>query len=116
VENSRGKGLITLVANRQDGLITIEVIDNGNGISVEDQLKLNKTLEMDNDTYFKSLSSKKNKSIGIDNVNRRIKLFYGEKYGVKIESKLNIYTKVTVSLPVQIHNTKEGYYVQGTNN
>ena len=116
VENSRGKGIITLVANIQDDLIVIEVIDNGNGMSVEDQLKLNQTLDMDNDTYFKSLSSKKNKSIGIDNVNRRIKLFYGEKYGLKLESKLNIYTKVTVTLPLQIHNTKEGYYVQGSNN
>lgn len=116
VENSRGKGIITLVANIQDDMIMIEVIDNGSGISAEDQLKLNKTLSMDNDTYFKSLNSKKNKSIGIDNVNRRIKLFYGEKYGVKIESKLNIYTKVTVSLPIQLHNTKEGYYVQSSNN
>lgn len=116
VENSRGKGIITLVANIKDDLIIIEVIDNGSGISAEDQLKLNKALDMDNETYFKSLSSKKNKSIGIDNVNRRIKLFYGEKYGVRLESKLYIYTKVTVTLPVQIHNTKEGYYVQGSNN
>ncbi|MHB8066130.1 MAG: sensor histidine kinase, partial [Ruminiclostridium sp.] len=116
VENSRGNGIITLVANIQDDLIIIEVIDNGNGISTEDQLKLNKALNIDNDSYFKSLSSKKNKSIGIDNVNRRIKLFYGEKYGLRIESKLNIYTKVSVSLPVQNYNTKEGYYVQGSNN
>ncbi len=116
IENSRGKGIISLVAKIKDDLINIEVIDNGNGISTEDQLKLNKALDMDNDTYFKSLASKKDKSIGIDNVNRRIKLFYGEKYGLKIESKLNIYTKVTVSIPVQHYNTKEGYYVQGSNN
>ncbi|MDF2988323.1 MAG: signal transduction protein [Eubacterium sp.] len=115
VENSRGKGIITLVANIQEDLLIIEVIDNGNGISSEDLVKLNKGLEMDNDAYFKSLSNKKNKSIGIDNVNRRIKLFYGEKYGVKIESKLNIYTKVSVTLPAKSLN-KEGFYVQGSNN
>jgi len=116
VENSRGKGIITLTANIQDDLIVIEVIDNGNGISAEDLLKLKKGLDMDNDTYFKSLSNKKNKSIGIDNVNRRIKLFYGENYGIEIESKLNIYTKVSVTLPLQNYNAKEGYYVQGPNN
>lgn len=116
VENSRGKGIITLVANIQDDLIIIEVIDNGNGISAEDLIKLNKSLNMDNDTYFKSLGNKKNKSIGIDNVNRRIKLFYGEKFGIKIESKLSIYTKITVCLPIQNRNVKEGYYVQGSNN
>ncbi len=115
VESSRGKGIISLTARIKEELMVIEVIDNGNGISADDLIKLNKGLEMDNDTYFKSLSSKKNKSIGIDNVNRRIKLFYGEKYGIKIESKLNIYTKVSVTLPAQIYN-KEGFYVQGANN
>lgn len=115
VESSRGKGIISLTARIKEELMVIEVIDNGNGISADDLIKLNKGLDMDNDTYFKSLSSKKNKSIGIDNVNRRIKLFYGEKYGIKIESKLNIYTKVSVTLPAQIYN-KEGFYVQGANN
>jgi len=115
VESSRGKGIISLTARIKGELMVIEVIDNGNGISADDLIKLNKGLDMDNDTYFKSLSNKKNKSIGIDNVNRRIKLFYGEKYGIKIESKLNIYTKVSVTLPAQIYN-KEGFYVQSTNN
>lgn len=115
VENSRGKGIITLTASIRGELLIIEVIDNGNGISTEELVKLNKGLEMDNDTYFKSLSNKKNKSIGIDNVNRRIKLFYGEKYGINIESKLNIYTKVSVTLPAQSYK-KEGFYVQSTNN
>lgn len=116
VENNRGKGIITLVANITDDLITIDVIDNGNGIPADELVKLNNGLKMDNNTYFKSLSSKNSKSIGIENVNRRIKLYYGEKYGLTIESKVNIYTKVSVTLPVQIHNTKEGYYVQSSNN
>ncbi len=115
VENSRGKGIITLTASIREDLLIIEVIDNGNGISTDELVKLNKGLEMDNDTYFKSLSNKKNKSIGIDNVNRRIKLFYGEKYGINLESKLNIYTKVSVTLPAQSYK-KEGFYVQSTNN
>ena len=115
VENSRGKGIITLTASIRGELLIIEVIDNGNGISTDELIKLNKGLEMDNDTYFKSLSNKKNKSIGIDNVNRRIKLFYGEKYGINLESKLNIYTKVSVTLPAQSYK-KEGFYVQSTNN
>jgi two-component system sensor histidine kinase YesM len=116
VENSRGKGIITLVAKIIDELIVIEVIDNGNGISAEELVRLNRCLTMDNESYFKSLRGKENSSIGMDNVNRRIKLFYGEKYGINIESKVNIYTKVTVTLPLQNYNNKEGYYVQGSNN
>ena len=116
IENNRSNGIITLTAKMNEDNITIEVIDNGSGISNEDLIRLNKGLEMDNATYFKTFGSKKSKSIGIENVNRRIKLFYGENYGVKIESKQHIYTKVSVILPVQnYNNTKEGYYVQGSN-
>ena len=116
IENVRSNGVITLTAKINEDNITIEVIDNGSGISNEDLIRLNKGLEMDNATYFKTFGSKKSKSIGIENVNRRIKLFYGDKYGVKIESKQHIYTKVSVILPVQnYNNTKEGYYVQGSN-
>ena len=116
IENNRSNGIITLTAKMYEDNITIEVIDNGSGISNEDLIRLNKGLEMDNATYFKTFGSKKSKSIGIENVNRRIKLFYGENYGVKIESKQHIYTKVSVILPVQnYNNTKEGYYVQGSN-
>ena len=116
VENNRSNGIITLTAKMYEDNITIEVIDNGSGISNEDLIRLNKGLEMDNATYFKTFGSKKSKSIGIENVNRRIKLFYGENYGVKIESKQHIYTKVSVILPVQnYNNTKEGYYVQSSN-
>lgn len=115
VENSREKGMIILSAGIQNETLLIEVTDNGSGISEEDLIKLKRGLDMDNDTYFKSLEDTRRKSIGIDNVNRRIKLFYGEKYGIRIESKLNIYTKVSVELPVQdMKDGEEGYYVQSS--
>ena len=38
--------------------------------------------------------------IGVKNVNERIKLLYGETYGVEISSELGEGTKVRVSLPV----------------
>jgi two-component system sensor histidine kinase YesM len=118
VENNRNNGIINLTAKlcEDNNTILIEIFDNGNGIPNEELIRLNKCLEMNNDAYFKSYGSKQNKSIGIENVNRRIKLFYGEKYGVKIESKVNIYTKVSVTFPVQNYNSKDGYYVQGSNN
>jgi two-component system sensor histidine kinase YesM len=39
------------------------------------------------------------KSIGLENVNRRIKLLYGSSYGVEIESSYDEYTRVTVRIP-----------------
>ncbi|MFC5449299.1 cache domain-containing sensor histidine kinase [Paenibacillus aestuarii] len=40
------------------------------------------------------------KSIGIENVHKRVKLIYGQPYGVTIESKLLAGTKITITLPL----------------
>lgn len=101
LERSREKGIIKLNAVLKDGEAFIEVIDNGMGIDKDELEMLNDKLSMDNDTYFRSLKSNKRKSIGIENVNRRIKLFYGESYGLKIESRTGEYTKVIVHLPYE---------------
>ena len=37
--------------------------------------------------------------IGIKNVNDRIKIYFGEGYGLKIESELDVGTKVEISMP-----------------
>jgi two-component system sensor histidine kinase YesM len=39
--------------------------------------------------------------IGLPNVDRRIKLVYGDEYGLQIESQVGVYTCVTVSLPLE---------------
>jgi two-component system sensor histidine kinase YesM len=70
---------------------------------------------MDNDTYFKNLGGKKRTSIGIENVNRRIKLFYGETYGLRMESRVGEYTKVAIKIPCEVNMVDgEGFYVQSS--
>ena len=54
---------------------------------------------MDNETYFRSMENKGKKSIGIENVNRRIKLLYGEEYTLRLESVPGEFTKVIVQIP-----------------
>ncbi len=117
IERIRGKGIITLNAEKFDDFVSIEVIDNGAGMEREDLEQLNERLSMDNDTYFKSLSDKRSKSIGIENVNRRIKLFYGENYGLNIESEAGKFTKAVVIIPFKINaDGEEGFYVQSSDN
>lgn len=84
-------------------------MDTGPGIEAPELEALNRRLSLDNDTYFKELSDSR-RSIGIENVNRRIRLFYGDNYGLKIESKLGEYTKIIVRIPAKSKST-EGYYV-----
>ncbi|RCX17552.1 two-component system sensor histidine kinase YesM [Anaerobacterium chartisolvens] len=115
VEMCREKGIINLNAYIEGENLVIEVKDNGMGIEKDELEQLNEKLSMDNNTYFKTIASKKNKSIGIENVNRRIKLFYGENYGLEIVSRKGVCTVVIVRIPMQHNQTREGYYVQGAN-
>jgi len=112
IERVRRKGIIELKAESEDDKLIISVYDNGVGISTEELDKRSDTLSMDDDAYFKMIG-KRGKSIGIENVNRRIKLFYGQEYGLKLESGEGQYTRVTASIPLEVRKDMEGYYVQG---
>jgi len=116
IERLRGKGTISLKAFIEGDMLVIIVMDSGPGIDAAELSALNRMLSMDNDSYFKTLGSKHRKSIGIENVNRRIKLFYGDKYGLKIESEQGKFTRVIVNIPLTWEKPAEGYYVQGYNN
>lgn len=112
IEKLRGQGYIRLEACIREELLVITVEDTGPGIESAELELLNKKLSMGNDEYFKTMASDTRKGIGIENVNRRIKLFYGDHYGLKIESEPGQYTRLVVSLPTK-RETAEGYYVQG---
>ena len=70
----------------------IEVRDNGIGMTVENLGKLRKVLSevsvKDNDNH-----------IGLVNVNKRIRLRFGDMYGVRIESSEGEYTRVILAIP-----------------
>ena len=59
--------------------------DNGVGMTEEEVKKV--------------LQEKNKDHIGLYNVDQRIKLYYGKDYGVSIESRLSIGTKVTIKVP-----------------
>lgn len=75
--------------------LKIHIIDNGIGMSEERVMSLQKNM---NEHHRMSSDSKK-KSIGIKNVNQRIKLSYGEAYGVKITSEAGGGTTVIIVIP-----------------
>lgn len=85
------EGTVYVMVSKQGGQLVWEVVDNGDG--------------MDMDSDGKPLTGPKSRSqlftgIGIHNVDNRIKLLYGESYGVSIESKLGEGTKVRIRLPL----------------
>lgn len=82
-------GIRTCVADRE---LLICVTDNGKGMTAAELERLEGNLQ-------KTIFSGEN--IGLVNVHQRIRLFYGEAYGVRMESRPEKGTTVTVSLPVR---------------
>lgn len=91
LEASTSIGEIKISIYDEVGYLIIEVSDNGVGIDKERLDFINEKLE--------SYKNNNSKSIGISNVNERIKMFYGEEYGLYILSSSDIGTKVIMLLP-----------------
>lgn len=72
--------------------ILIEINDDGAGMQEEDCRSINKELQTE---YIKEENH-----IGIKNVNQRIKLSFGEDYGIEIKSKINIGTSIIITIPL----------------
>jgi Predicted signal transduction protein with a C-terminal ATPase domain len=89
--NSRGeKGFISISGYIENETLIFEVSDNGDGMDLEQLALLNGYINGLNHSF---------KSIGLKNVNKRIKLYYGDKYGIQIFSTVNAGTKVKVTIP-----------------
>ncbi len=89
-------GLLWVGGKKQDGKLVITVQDNGVGIPADTLAHLQQLL--DSDTSFES-----DAHIGIANVHRRIRLHWGEEYGVSISSTEQCGTRVVLTLPILTH-------------
>ena len=84
---------IEISSFQKDELIIITVEDNGDGISKEKLLQLEEAFEKNR--IEKSTTT----SIGLVNLNSRLKLLYVNKASLTIQSQKNLSTKVTLSIP-----------------
>ncbi|MEF2246208.1 cache domain-containing sensor histidine kinase [Paenibacillus sp. IITD108] len=104
LENALNHGILP---SRKAGVITIESVqiesetgelatevaisDNGKGIAEEELLQLNRILQ---ENY-----NLDEQHIGIKNVNQRIKLIFGEGWGVSVSSSIDAGTTIRMRLP-----------------
>ena len=84
-KNYQDSGKIWISTEEEENDIFFYVEDNGCGIRQEN---------------LKEVLNKERKSIGVRNTNKRIKMIYGEKYGVTISSQLEEGTVITIRLPL----------------
>lgn len=88
----QGQGFIIIKGYADDGDISIIVEDNGVGMTQNEIDSLLKGEEAGSKERFSS--------IGLKNVNERIRLAYGEKYGLYIKSQKNVFTSVEIRIPI----------------
>ena len=77
--------------------IVITVSDNGLGMTKEQCETILKKDRSDS------------KGIGVKNVNDRLKIYFGDKYGISIDSELDVGTTVTIRIP-KIEKGRENEY------
>ncbi len=91
IKNKRGVGNIIITGIREGDFFVIQIKDNGIGMTEERLLKvcdrIHNKVPSENDIY------------GLYNVNERIRLNFGEQYGISIESEYMKGTVVNVKLP-----------------
>lgn len=104
IERKMGKGNVNIKLEATSRRIIITVSDDGLGMEEERLAELNEKLKTQSFDYVKPDSERKG-GIAIINVNNRIKLLFGEEYGINIYSTLNYGTDVEITLP---RITKEG--------
>lgn len=91
LRNKRGEKRIAIRAACEKGAICLLIEDNGVGMSEE---TIAHAL-----TFDPSASLGDGRSIGIANINARVKLLFGEQYGVSIDSRPDEGCRVTLRLP-----------------
>lgn len=98
VEQKIGKGILTLKVTVTSKRLIITISDNGVGIEEERVKNLNKKLRGASLEYMKEESKHKG-GIGLLNVNNRIKLIFGDEYGIYVYSKVGAGTDVEITVP-----------------
>ena len=101
IESRREGGTILIKAWSIEDGVEIIICNSGAGLPQTVVNDINDDLKKSMDEFFAESSISKGKNIGLQNVNRRIMLYYGQEYGIKIDSKHGYYTKVIMSLPIQ---------------
>ncbi|MDF2985913.1 MAG: histidine kinase [Eubacterium sp.] len=90
---------ISICGKLVEDSIIFTISDNGKGIDLRQLQILNRNLE---NSLNDSNNSSTGTGIGLMNVNRRIKLYFGDEFGICIESNCNEGTTITVNIPFSL--------------
>lgn len=98
IEPLGSDGRIAVQGYSNEENTVIEIIDNGTGMDEERLEKVRQGLLTDMPSEDMP-EKRRNNGIGLRNINERIKLFYGDEYGIEITSRKDSFTRLTMKLP-----------------
>jgi len=97
IKNRRQGGTITVRGKRlNEKQIFLEVEDDGAGFSHYKLARIREEINDDEDEI-----KVREGGFGLDNVNKRVKLYYGQQYGLSIDSEYGVGTRVSVIIPAK---------------
>ncbi len=99
IKLKRQKGIILIHGFMQGNDIMLRVMDDGPGIPKE---------KLDTILLTENVSEKRLGGIGLKNVNERIRIYYGPKYGLTFSSEVDVGTVVEILIPAK-------KYTEGSN-
>ncbi|MBN1145615.1 MAG: sensor histidine kinase [Anaerolineales bacterium] len=96
IKTKRSGGTITVRAWRADqNLVSLEVQDDGIGFTPYKLSQIHAKINEDSGEVTSTESG-----FGLENVNKRIRLYYGKQYGLTVQSQYQSGTRVTVKIPL----------------
>ena len=112
IERKVGKGHLVIRISASEERLYIRISDDGRGMTDEKLKELNeklRRLDVETDVPEKEEEKKPARGgIAVVNVNRRIRLLFGEEYGIHVYSKEGIGTDVIVELPLVRDGDRQG--------
>ncbi|WP_336772431.1 sensor histidine kinase [Paenibacillus sp. MMO-58] len=98
IKNKRGQGMIRISGHVEDRDLVLTVEDNGIGMTPERLVELQEELDQPVDSIAVKQDDQEG-GFGLQNVHQRIRLYFGQRYGVEIESVYREGSKISVRIP-----------------
>lgn len=92
IKPKHGRGIVRITGRRRDEEVVLEIADDGIGIDPEQTVRINAAMEEDYGVP--------GDHIGMKNVNQRIKLTFGDAFGLAVFSQPGHGTTVRITFPV----------------
>ncbi len=97
IKPKRSGGTITVRAKQtNNGQVLLEVEDDGVGCTPYALSKIQEEIDTESDEI-----TLKESGFGLANVSKRIKLYYGQQYGLSVNSQYHQGTQITVAIPAK---------------